>query len=69
MSKHPLTEFRERQNLLQVDVARAVGVSRWTITSIETRRRIPSASLIARLVRLSNGALRADDFIPAEVAA
>jgi len=67
MTTHPLTDYREQIGLSQREVARRVGVSRWTINSIEVGRRLPSLSLIARLVTVTKGAVCADDFLPSRV--
>lgn len=69
MTKHPLTQYRERAGLSQGQVAKQVGVTKWTITSIETGRRTPSFALVSKLVKASNGMLKADDFLPADRAA
>ena len=64
MTNHPLALYRKRVGLTQAKVAQQAGVGRWTINSIETGRRLPSLSLVARLIYASDGALQADDFVP-----
>lgn len=52
--KHPLTAWRETKGKTQAEMAEALGVTRWTITSIETRRREPSPKL-ARAIEAKTG--------------
>jgi putative transcriptional regulator len=44
-------EYRKRAGLTQEDLARAIGVSRQTIISIERGRYIPSLPLALKLAR------------------
>jgi putative transcriptional regulator len=45
-------KYRRQTGLTQEELARAAGVSRQTINSIETGRYIPSLPLVLKLARL-----------------
>lgn len=62
MSK--LREYRAFKGLSQEDFAKSVGVQKATISRIEQGKRIPSMTLVSRMVEASDGFLRADDFMP-----
>ena len=55
MGKHKVRnrvrEFRERAGLTQEDLARAVGVSRQSVNSIERERYTPSLPLALKFAR------------------
>jgi len=63
-NKHPLAVWRESQNppVPQHQVATLVGVSRWTINSIETGRRMAGRDLIAAIQTATNGGVGFDAF-------
>lgn len=42
MNKHPVTEFREEHGISQDELAKRLGLSRWTINRIEKGERRPS---------------------------
>lgn len=46
---------RAKLNITQDDLAKAVGVSRQTINSIETNRYVPSTLLALKIARYFNG--------------
>lgn len=52
--KNTLKVERAILNLRQEDLAKAIGVSRQTINSIETNRYVPSTLLALKLSRLFN---------------
>lgn len=56
-AKHPLATWREAQEppLTQADLARTVGVTRWTINSIETGRRNASRDVIRKIIEATGG--------------
>jgi DNA-binding XRE family transcriptional regulator len=62
--EHPLKTYRRRHQLSQDSVAAAVGVSKGTISRIETRRLTPTLAVVQRLVAFSEGVLTADVFFP-----
>jgi transcriptional regulator with XRE-family HTH domain len=62
MSK--LREYRLSKGLSQEDVAKAVGVQKAMISRIEQGKRVASMGLVARLVEMAGGELKADDFMP-----
>lgn len=62
-TKHPLAEWRRANDLSQGEFAIRVGVTKWTISMIEGRKRQPSLDLVKRVVAETNGAVRADDFL------
>lgn len=61
MSK--LRDFRKSKEMTQADLARKVGVRKPTISRIESGARVPSVSLIRRLIEFSGGELTADDLL------
>jgi len=63
-----LREYRISLGLSQADLAASVGVQKATISRIEKGKRTPSMGLVARIVEASDGALSADDFLPAKSA-
>src|SRR5574343_621147 len=60
---HPLKAYRGRLGLGVTEFARQAGTTRQTIHRIESGRMIPSLSMIARIRDVTNGAVRADDFL------
>lgn len=63
-TKHPLTDYREGRGLSQDDLAKLIGVTRWTVNRIECGKRKPSIELVGKIVGLSGGQLSANDFLP-----
>lgn len=49
--KNSVRDYRKRTGLTQEDLARAMGVSRQTIISIERGRYVPSLPLALKLAR------------------
>jgi transcriptional regulator with XRE-family HTH domain len=60
---HPLRRFRTQRKLSMECVAVAVGVSKATISRIETGRQTPTLGIVERLIDFSEGALSADSFL------
>lgn len=52
--KNRIEEIRKAQNIRQEDFARALGVSRQTISSLETGRYNPSIQLAYKIARYFN---------------
>jgi DNA-binding XRE family transcriptional regulator len=63
MSEHAMRRYRKEKGLPLDALAKAVNVSRGTISKIETGRALPSVGLIRRLIAATDGALSADDFV------
>ena len=61
---HPLTDFRTESGLSMDQVAKSAGTTRQTIHRIENAQQTPSLDLVGRLIAVSGGKLRADDFLP-----
>lgn len=62
---HPLTVYREERGLSQREFAEEAGLSKWTVTMIETGKRAPSPKLSVRLEALTGvprAAFRPDIF-------
>ena len=59
MSKHPIALWRKEHGKSQADLAEALGVTRWTINSIEVGRRTPSLALAKRLAHTTGLPLEA----------
>lgn len=64
MNLHPLRQYRQDKGITLEDVAKAVGTSSATISRIERRKQAASWSLVAKLREVTNGRIRADDFLP-----
>jgi DNA-binding XRE family transcriptional regulator len=62
--KHPLAAWREGAGLTQTALATDLGVSRWTVNSIETGRREASLALVERIVARTDRAVTADQIRP-----
>ena len=52
--KNRIEEIRKAKNIRQEDFARALGVSRQTISSLETGRYNPSIQLVYKIARYFN---------------
>ena len=64
MSKdHPLRAYRQEHDLTLEAIAEELGIWPSTLSRIETWQNAPSMSLVKRLIKLSRGKLRADDFL------
>lgn len=61
---HALARFREKTKLSRRQLAEKAETTRQTVHRIEKRKQTPSLDLIARFVKVSDGLLRADDFLP-----
>jgi len=66
MSDHPLKNYRAITNRSIDSLAKEIGTSRITLWRIENRKQVPSLGLVAKIVRITNGMVRADDFLPSE---
>lgn len=64
-SDHPLKRFRTARGLSMQALGDAVGVSKQTISRIESGEDDPSLALIRRIVAFADGALSANDFLHA----
>lgn len=62
MSK--LREYRIEAGISQQAFADAVGVRKGTISRIENGTRVPSFSLLSRIVAQTNGRVTPNDFLP-----
>jgi len=65
---HPLDRWRKDQDKTLVDIAKAAGCAVSHLSQIESGKTNPSLKLIAKLKSISGGALKAEDFMPAESA-
>ncbi len=61
---HALVKFRQDWGLSCAELASRAGTSRQTIHRIEAGKQTPSLALVSRLIAISAGGLRADDFLP-----
>lgn len=69
MTKHALTIYREKHDISVAQMARRVDTARQTIFRIERWEQVPSLGLVAKLIKATDGEVRADDFIPKTKAA
>lgn len=60
---HPLTLFREEAQLTQKALAKALGISRWSVIALEKGRRNPSFEMMGRITKVSRGAVSMDSLI------
>ncbi len=65
MANHPLREYRTGAGLTLAEMAEKTGMSVPSLCRIELGQQAPSLKLIAKLIKLSRGKLRADDFLEA----
>lgn len=58
-NKHPLAVWRENQNppLSQDDLAKKLGIGRWMVNSIETRRRNASLDMAEAIEGFTGGSV------------
>jgi len=61
--EHPLRTYRQQKGLSLRDLARMAATSKTTISRIEGYYVDPSMALIRRLVTVTDGGIRADDFL------
>ena len=64
-TKHPLTVYRNESKVSQGELAERLGVGKWTVTSIEHGRRVPSPKLAIKIeaaTGIPRAALRPDIF-------
>lgn len=47
--EHPIKTWRDLANKSQRELARDLGVSRWTVSQIENGERMPSPSLVRKI--------------------
>src|SRR5438552_13479527 len=64
----PLARWRKHHDKTLVDLAEAAGCAVSHLSQIESGKTNPSLKLIARLKTITGGALKAEDFMPAESA-
>ena len=64
-SNHPLRIYRKGAKLTLEAFAAKVETTAPTLSRIETWQAEPSLSLIKRIIKVSRGKLRADDFLEA----
>jgi 2-dehydro-3-deoxyphosphooctonate aldolase (KDO 8-P synthase) len=65
---HPLARWRKHHDKTLVEMAEAAGCAVSHLSQIESGKTNPSLKLIARLKSITGGALKAEDFMPAESA-
>ena len=65
-AEHPLTRWRKRQRRTLADLASDAGCAVSHLSQIESGKTNPSLKLITRLKSISEGALKAEDFLPVE---
>ncbi|NTF67938.1 helix-turn-helix transcriptional regulator [Rhizobium rhizogenes] len=68
--RHPLKVWRKANGVTQGDMAGILGVSLWMVNAIETGRRVPSFSLVEKIVAATGGAVKPNDlFEPRDLSA
>jgi len=67
-TEHPLTCWRKHHDKTLAELAQAAGCAVSHLSQIESGKTNPSLKLIARLKTITGGALKAEDFLPAESA-
>jgi len=67
LHEHALRRYRRNKGISLEDLARQAGVTKGTLSRIETGKQEASPGLIRRLIALSAGRLSSDDFIFAPV--
>jgi 2-dehydro-3-deoxyphosphooctonate aldolase (KDO 8-P synthase) len=65
---HPLARWRKGSNKTLADVAQLAGCAISHLSQIESGKTNPSLKLIAKLKTITGGAVKAEDFMPAEMA-
>lgn len=61
-----LDSYLAGQGIANADFARRLGVSEATVSRLRRNKQAPSFALVARIRAATNGAVSADDFLPAE---
>lgn len=64
MDLHPLRAYRQKHNKPLEEIAVRVGVTRQSLSRIERGKQKPSLDLIDKLVTVTGGKVKADDFLP-----
>lgn len=59
-----LRDWRKSKGYTQLTLGRALGVHQTTIASWEAGAKVPGRTLMAKLRKLSEGQVTADDFYP-----
>ena len=67
-SHHPLARWRKNHDKTLVDLAQAAGCAVSHLSQIESGKTNPSLKLIAKLKTITGGAVKAEDFMPADSA-
>ena len=65
MANHPLRKYRKTEGMTLAELAQKVDMSVPSLCRIELGQQAPSLALISRLIKISRGKLRADDFLEA----
>jgi 2-dehydro-3-deoxyphosphooctonate aldolase (KDO 8-P synthase) len=65
-SHHPLARWRKNHDKTLADLAKAAGCAVSHLSQIESGKTNPSLKLIGRLKTITGGAVKAEDFMPAE---
>ncbi|WP_042954355.1 helix-turn-helix transcriptional regulator [Rhizobium leguminosarum] len=58
---HPLKVWRASHGLTQAEMAELLGVGLWMVNAVETGRRVPSFSLVEKIIAATGGELQAND--------
>lgn len=66
---HPLRAFRKARKIRLEEVVKATGLSKASISRIESGRQQPSADSLRRLCQFTGGLLRPNDFFDVDRAA
>lgn len=63
--KHPLAVWRENQNpkLTQEEFGVLIGVTKWTVNSIEVGRRKPSTKLVSQIMKATGNDVGFDELV------
>ena len=67
-SHHPLARWRKNHDKTLVELAQAAGCAVSHLSQIESGKTNPSLRLIAKLKTITGGAVKAEDFMPADSA-
>jgi DNA-binding XRE family transcriptional regulator len=67
--RHPLKVWRAAQGVTQAEMAEKLGIGKWMVNSIETGRRVPSFSLVEKIVAATGGAVQPNDLFKPKAAA
>lgn len=60
---HPLTRYRQRHSLTQINFAKLASTTAATLSRIETGKRQPAVTLLRQLVTATQGEVSADEII------